>query len=205
LPLLVVCLAGIFKCGSARADSEAPNESAEAPAAAETASKAPADAGDGGEPAAVALPVSADPVQIYGWREWVSVSDGKTALKLKAKLDTGARTSSIHAEEKKLFERDGRKWVRFVVTAPRDADRGRIRIEAPLVRLTRIKNPGGEPEVREVVHLNFQIGDRTLLSEFTLNNRDNMLNPVLIGRKCLSELGWIDPGRTYLADKKLLR
>jgi len=155
--------------------------------------------------AAVALPVSSDPVQIYGWREWVVISDGNTEQKMPAKLDTGALTSSIHAEEKKLFERDGKKWVRFVVTDPRNKDSKRMRIEAPLVRIARIKEPAGESQEREVVRISFKIGDRKMLADFTLNNRVNMLSPVLIGRTTIRELGWVDPGRAYLADKKLMR
>lgn len=155
--------------------------------------------------AAVALPVSSDPVQIYGWREWVVISDGTSEQKMPAKLDTGALTSSIHAEEKKLFERDGKKWVRFIATDPRNKDSKRIRVEAPLVRIARIKEPGGESEEREVVRLSFKIGDRKMLADFTLNNRVNMLSPILIGRKTICELGWVDPSRAYLADKKLMR
>ncbi|MGB6219688.1 RimK/LysX family protein [Haloferula sp.] len=154
---------------------------------------------------AVARPVSADPVQIYGWREYVTVSDGKLEERMKAKLDTGALTSSIHAEEKELFERDGKKWVRFVVVDPSDKDSKRLRIEAPLVRIARIKEPGGESESREVVRLGFVIGDRKLKADFTLNNRSNMLSPVLIGRRTIKELGWVDSSRAYLADKKLMR
>ena len=63
------------------------------------------------EVAAVAKPVSPDRIQIYGWREYIVIKGVKA--KLKAKLDTGARTSSIHAEEKELFERDGKKWVQL--------------------------------------------------------------------------------------------
>jgi hypothetical protein len=155
--------------------------------------------------AAVARPVNGDPVQIYGWREWVYLSNGSETQKLAAKLDTGALTSSIHVEDKKLFERDGKKWVRFVVTDPRDKDSKRMRMEAPLVRIARIKEPGGESEARETVLLNFKIGERRIKAEFTLNNRENMLSPVLIGRRTIRELGWIDPGRAYLADKKVMR
>jgi hypothetical protein len=155
--------------------------------------------------AAVALPVSSDPVQVYGWREWVAVSDGTTEMKMQAKLDTGALTSSIHAEDKKLFERDGKKWVRFVVKDPRNEESKPMRIEAPLVRIARIKEPGGESQEREVVRLSFKIGDRKMRADFTLNNRVNMLSPVLIGRSTLLELGWVDPSRAYLADKKVMR
>jgi hypothetical protein len=155
------------------------------------------------ETAAVARPVSPDPIQVYGWREKILI-DG-IAGKIYAKLDTGACTSSIHAEETELFERDGKKWVRFIVTEPRKKDSPRVRIEAPLVRIARIKNPGGESETREVVRLAFKIGERKLRGDFTLNNRSNMLSAVLIGRTTIRELGWIDPSRTNLADKKIMR
>ena len=153
---------------------------------------------------AVARPVSSDPVQVYGWREWVRI--GQTQMKLAAKLDTGALTSSIHAEEKELFERDGKKWVRFIVTDPGEKNSPRTRIEAPLVRIAHITgDAGGKSEAREVVRLNFTLGERRLRADFTLNNRSNMLSPVLIGRTTIKELGWVDPSRAYLADQKIMR
>jgi hypothetical protein len=155
------------------------------------------------EAAAVARPVSPDPVQVYGWRERILIDGMEKSIY--AKLDTGAYTSSIHAEEKELFERDGKKWVRFIVTEPRKKDSPRTRIEAPLIRIARIKNPGGESESREVVRLAFKIGDRKLRGDFTLNNRANMLSAVLIGRTTIRELGWIDPSRTNLAGEKVMR
>ncbi len=172
-----------------------PAEEAEDEAAAE---RKEADAGT-----AVARPVSSDPVQVYGWRELVKIGD--LELKLAAKLDTGALTSSIHAEEKELFERDGKKWVRFIVTDPGEKNSPRNRIEAPLMRIAHIKEPGGKSEAREVVRLNFTIGERKLRADFTLNNRSNMLSPVLIGRTTIKEIGWVDPSRAYLADQKIMR
>ena len=153
--------------------------------------------------AAVAKPVTADLVQVYGWREHIFIKG--VAEKIQAKLDTGALTSSIHAEEKELFERDGKKWVRFIVTDPSMKKPVRTRIEAALVRIARIKEPGGQSTPREVVRLGFTIGDRKFGGEFTLNNRSNMLAPVLIGRNMTKLLGWVDPSRTYLADQKILR
>lgn len=155
------------------------------------------------EAAAVARPVPAEPVQVYGWREKIAIDGMENSVY--AKLDTGAYTSSIHAEEKELFERDGKKWVRFIVTEPSKKNSPRVRIEAPLTRIARIKNPGGESETREVVRLAFKIGERKLRGDFTLNNRSNMLSSVLIGRTTIKELGWIDPSRTNLADEKVMR
>lgn len=155
------------------------------------------------ETPAVARPVQPDPVQVYGWREKILIDGIENPIN--AKLDTGAYTSSIHAEEKELFERDGKKWVRFIVTEPRKKDSPRVPIEAPLVRIARIKNPGAESETREVVRLAFKIGERKLRGDFTLNNRSNMNSSVLIGRTTIRELGWIDPSRTNLADQKVMR
>lgn len=151
----------------------------------------------------VARPVNSDPVQIYGWREKVRIAAMPELLN--AKLDTGAMTSSLHAENQELFERDGKKWVKFVLTDPMKKDGKRYDIEAPLVRLVRIKEPGGVSIQRNVVRLSFQLGDRNIKSEFTLNNRKNMTCPVLIGLKTIQVLGWVDPTRTYLADDKIFR
>ena len=151
----------------------------------------------------VARPVTSDPVQVYGWREKIKVSEMQDELV--AKLDTGALTSSIHAENQQIFEKDGKKWVKFVVTDPREEGAKRYEMEAPLVRTVRIKEPGEDSERRSVVRLGFQIGDRKIKAEFSLNNRHNMMCPVLIGRSTIRVLGWIDPSRTYLADDKIIR
>ncbi len=153
--------------------------------------------------AAVARPVPADPIQIFGWREKIKIQE--IDQDFHAKLDTGALTSSIHAEDITLFERDGAKWVKFIATSPREENAKRIPVEAPLARYARIKEVGGESSRREVVRLNIRIGTRSLRGEFTLANRSNMLVPVLIGRTMLRELGWVDPSRTYVADQEIFR
>jgi hypothetical protein len=188
------------KEGDKPATTEAAKTGGEMPAEEDEAAaeRKEADAGT-----AVARPVSSDPVQVFGWREYVKIGD--LELKLAAKLDTGALTSSIHAEDKELFERDGKKWVRFIVTDPGEKNSPRNRIEAPLIRIAHIKEPGGKSEPREVVRLNFTIGERKLRADFTLNNRSNMLSPVLIGRTTIKEIGWVDPSRAYLADQKIMR
>ena len=147
--------------------------------------------------------MSAEPIQIFGWREHVTIKGAPASVI--AKLDTGARTSSIHVEKDELFERDGRKWVRFIFTDPTKDKSFRVKMEAPLVRIVEIKEPGGKSIPREVVKLGVEIGERKLTGEFTLNNRSNMLAPVLIGRTLLQELGMVDPGRVHLAEKNIFR
>lgn len=150
---------------------------------------------------AVARPVNADPVQIFGWREWVFIDGGEFL----AKLDTGAHTSSIHAENQVMFERDGDKWVRFEVLRKKGSEPRKVRLEAPLVRTTLIKRPGAESELRNVVKLSYRVGDRQVRGEFTLNDRGNMIAPVLIGRSGLKVLGWVDSERKFLAERKIFR
>ena len=153
--------------------------------------------------AAVAKPVSPELVRVYGWREDIEIKGFPG--KLQAKLDSGALTSSIHAEEKEFFERDGKKWVRFLVKDNRKDKTINGRLEAPMVRVAKIKEPGGVSVAREVVLLSFRLGDRKFRGEFTLNNRGNMLSPVLIGRSIIRDLGWVDVSRTHLADQNILR
>ena len=101
--------------------------------------------------AKVARPVSSDLVQIYGWREKVRV--GNMTDLMVAKLDSGATTSSLHAEDQQVFERDGKKWVKFVITDPNQKGAKRYEMEAPLTRTVSIKEPGGTSERRNVVRL----------------------------------------------------
>jgi hypothetical protein len=183
-------------------EQEAAAENAQEPAK-EGEAGAAVKEGEAEAPAAVASPVAADPVRVYGWRENIQVDGIKGNLR--AKLDTGALTSSIHAEEIELFERDSKKWVRFVFTVPGQENAPRTVVEAPLVRTVRIKEPGGGSSPREVVRLGFQIGERKMRADFSLNNRSNMLVPVLLGRSVLKDLGWVDSNRTDLAEQKIFR
>lgn len=185
------------------AKNEAPAPDANAPAEPEEDDEEAAEKKEADDTIKVARPVTSDPVQVYGWREKVKVAEMQDELV--AKLDTGALTSSIHAENQQIFEKDGKKWVKFVVTDPREEGAKRYEMEAPLVRTVRIKEPGEESERRSVVRLGFQIGDRKIKAEFSLNNRHNMICPVLIGRSTIRVLGWVDPSRTYLADDKIIR
>lgn len=150
----------------------------------------------GAPPAALpAKPVNGGRQVVHGWVEYVFVGEEK--IKVKAKLDTGAKTSSIHAEEVTMFERDGAKWMRFIFRDPPDAAK-RTEFERPLVRVARVKITGGGSEPRYVVALPLEVGEKRLMVEFTLNDRENMIYPVLLGRSALRHLGPVDAGRTHL-------
>ena len=141
--------------------------------------------------------------QVFGWKEWVKI--GTKADVMRAKLDSGARTSSLHAENVEEFERDGRKWVRFSMKDPDDEKSKSILIKAPIQRVAKVKNTDGSIERRFVVELGFEIGGRQLREEFTLNDRAGLICPVLIGRNALRHLGYVDCSRVDLATKKVLK
>lgn len=136
--------------------------------------------------------------RIVGWVERITLSP--LGFPVKAKLDTGARTSSIHAEEVERFERDGEKWVRFtiVVEDPDDVVH-RERLERPLYRNVRIKDHDDASDRRAVVELDFCIDGRSERAQFTLADRSRFLYPVLLGRRFLGDRFVVDPGRTFQA------
>ena len=116
----------------------------------------------------------------------------------KFKLDTGALTSSMHAEDIEYFERDGDEWVRFDLDLE-DIERDKLvksRIERKLHRELTVRGAGGK-EDRPVVLMKVCIGDRLLEEQFSLRDRDEMHYPVLLGRRTLEKLGPVDSARTF--------
>lgn len=138
-------------------------------------------------------------MNILGWKEWVWVL--KPELVMRAKLDTGARTCSIHASNIEQVEIDGKRWVKFTISDPRNPKSIRLRHKAPLLRIAQIKNDTGGLDERYVVPLTVKLGKRKVQGEFTLNNRESMTCAMLIGRNLLQELGAVDASRTYLLEK----
>ena len=136
-----------------------------------------------------------DDKTILGQAEWVYVSAVKENFK--ARIDTGATTSSINAVDIERFERDGKKWVRFNLTHA-EGENAEI-IEAKVVRVAKIiqsSNPDADIE-RPVVQLHVRIGDVSQLTEFTLTNRAHMAYPVLIGRTFMRDVILVDVSKEY--------
>ncbi len=137
---------------------------------------------------------------IIGWREHVGLPD-LGLDRIAAKIDTGARTSALHASRIRTFERDGALWVSFYPTHGRhDADH---RCEA-LVRETRdIKNTSGVPESRIVIRTRLTVAGRKWTIDLSLADRWNMSFPLIVGRSSLSHHRIaVDTGRSYLTDRK---
>lgn len=149
---------------------------------------------------AAALPLSAnaDTSRNLGWIEQGVIEPADMTVKFK--LDTGALTSSMHAEDIERFERDGQPWVRFKVALEDLKSESIISetFERPLERDLRVRGAGGSEE-RPVVRMDVCIAGERLNEEFSLRDRSNMHYPVLLGRRTLDNLGNVDSNLTYTA------
>lgn len=135
--------------------------------------------------------------QIAGWVERIVVLPSKRIAL--AKLDTGAKTSSIHAEEIERFERNGRPWVRYTLLLKESKQKvHRIPRESPLVRRVYIKDHVSQPDARPVVELEFCMDGRRHSAHFSLVDRSAFLYSVLLGRELLAGSFVVDPEQTFL-------
>lgn len=144
-------------------------------------------------PAAAEKPVNREKV-IMGWLESVFLRPWN--LRLTAKLDTGAKTSALHADKIERFNRDGKDWVRFTLEGEHD-DRV-IVVERPLQRTVYIKERQKHASKRDVVTVTVCKNGREYETEFTLVDRSNFNYPLLLGRSFLSGVALVDSSETFL-------
>lgn len=150
---------------------------------------------------------------ILGWVEFVTLMP--SGIIAKAKLDTGAKTSSMHAEKIEYFNRDGKRWVRFEFDKKKRpplhgmpaVPRQKKTIEAPVKRIVKIKQHTVDFVERPAIDMEMKIGDKTYVAEFTLTDRDSFIYPVLLGRRFLETSVIVDPGQIHMtgAPEKLLK
>lgn len=141
--------------------------------------------------------------KIIGWREWISLSElGMDALQ--AKVDTGAKTSSLHAFDIHLLpKRAGKKrYVSFKVHPVQGELAVVIKCKAPLVDKRIVTDSGGHKEERFVIMTMITMGAVRKKIELTLTNRETMKFRMLIGRSALKQF-YIDPSQSYLLGKTI--
>lgn len=138
--------------------------------------------------------------KLLGWREWVAFPE-HGAMWIKAKVDTGARTSAIHARNVKMFVRNGQDWVRFTVMPWQSSTHDSVQVEAQLEDQRWVRSSSGQREFRPVVLLPVQIAGRTQVVEFTLSHRPQMGFRILLGRQALRGQYQVDPSQSYLGER----
>ncbi len=140
------------------------------------------------------------PKPIVGWREWISLPAlGIDAIK--AKIDTGARSSSLHAFDVEEFDRDGTRWVRFVVHPLQRDSKTTLRAEAPVLEFRHIRSSSGHMSHRPVVQVEIELGGQRWPIELTLAARDEMGFRMLLGREAVRGRFVVDPGRSYVVSQ----
>lgn len=149
-----------------------------------------------GEPEA-ALPSPA----VVGWREWVGLP-GLGIARVKAKMDTGARSSALHANSIEPFETDSAQYVRFDVMGEPETVPWH---EAPVSDRRLVRSSNGETELRFVIRTDLTIAGQTWPVDITLTNRERMDLPMLIGREALAGRALVDPERSWLSGRPLWR
>jgi hypothetical protein len=139
---------------------------------------------------------------VFGFVEWLWVD--KLQDKIKARIDTGAKSSSLHATDIRLFERDGKQWVRFKLHTHRGS-RVAAGVEAdpifelPVHRMVKIKQASAtENQRRPVVKLRVKLGNYTDDAEFSLTDRGDMLYPALLGRSFLRDVAVVDVSESFI-------
>jgi hypothetical protein len=137
---------------------------------------------------------------VVGWREWVSMPELGVDW-IKAKLDTGARTSALHAFDLEEFERDGQAWVRFSVHPWQRNAQDAVVAELPVHDVRTVRSSSGHVQERYVVMIAIRIGTRRIRTEVTLTRRDEMGFRLLVGREALRQGFVVDSSHSYLGGR----
>ena len=140
------------------------------------------------------------PDLIVGWREWLRLPDFGVKL-IKVKVDTGARTSCLHAENVRFVRRGTKRYVRFTVFPKQRSERGKVDVIAPLIGQRNVRSSNGVSELRPVVSTTVDVGGTTWEIELTLTSRDVMGFRMLLGRQAVRRHAVVDPGRSYITRK----
>ena len=133
---------------------------------------------------------------VIGWREWMSLPE-LNIPRIKAKIDTGARTSALHAFFVEPFEEKGLEMVRFGVHHLQKRLDIEIICEYPVKDYRQVSDSGGHKEMRYVIETNVQLGSAIWPIEMTLTNRDSMKFRMLLGRTAMRNIAVL-PDQSYL-------
>jgi hypothetical protein len=143
-----------------------------------------------------------DQTPVLGWREWVDLPE-LALSRIKAKVDTGARTSCLHAFELEPFDKDGQPWIRFKVHPTQKDETLVVQCEAPICDQRAVTDSGGHTEQRYVICTRLRVGSWEQMVEMTLTGRDNMRFRMLLGRTTMIAGGFmVNPALSYQTGHK---
>ena len=134
---------------------------------------------------------------VVGWREWLALPQLGIAA-IRAKIDTGARSSALHVDAIETFPRDGREWVRFSLHPGRAEDPAVFGCEAEVVDRRRVTDSGGHSTERVFIRTVLTVGALRLPIEINLTDRRNMLFPMLLGRTAMAGHLLVDPELSFV-------
>ncbi len=139
-------------------------------------------------------------MRTIGWREWVQLPD-LNIEKIKAKIDTGARTSAIHASRMQLSQRDGKQIVCFQIHPLQRDSKLTVTAEAEVLEFREVKSSTGQITRRPVIMTRVSIFGDTFPIELTLAGRDTMSFRLLLGREAVRRRFVVDPGKSFYGGK----
>jgi hypothetical protein len=144
--------------------------------------------------------MSTDSRGIIGWREWVALPELNLPA-IKAKVDTGARTSALHAFLIEPYSRDGIDMVKFLIHPIQRKLDFHVECHAPIYDFREVTDSGGHREMRYVIQSTVVIDKHSWPIEMTLTNRDTMRFRMLLGRRAMENRFMVDPGASYVNGK----
>ena len=142
------------------------------------------------------------PEDVLGWREWIALPQLGVET-IKAKVDTGARTSSLHAFDMEEFVRRGREMVRFVIHPEQRNSRHAFEVEVPIHDRREVRPSSGHVELRPVIKTTLEVLGLRWEAELTLTRRDEMGFRMLLGRQAIRGRFLVDPGKSFLNGKRV--
>lgn len=142
-------------------------------------------------------PRPAKPKMLIGWREWVLLPD-LSPVPVKAKIDTGARTSVLHAFRLGLRTRPDGVWADFEIHPVQHSQAHSTPVSYPVAGFRQVRSSSGHLERRPVIRTPIRIGPHRFEIDVTLTSRDEMGFRMLLGRAAVRRRFWVDPGRSFL-------
>ncbi|MCC9644850.1 RimK/LysX family protein [Rhodopirellula sp. JC740] len=142
-----------------------------------------------------------DPLVVIGWREWVGLPELKVRH-VKAKIDTGARSSSLHAFDVETYFDGDIERVRFSIHPVQKRDDVHVEADVPILERRHVRSSNGETSERIVIRTSLEILRRRIMVDLTLANRDSMGFRMLVGREAIRNRFLVDSAASFLAGRR---